>query len=83
METYQVQTNLSVQTVQTQIWATGSTSKGHGGLGNFTINRPTLDWVITLLQIPPPPTPSAPPLDVDLVAQIRVCTICTERLVCT
>ena len=37
---YQVQTNLSVQTVQTSIWATGSTSKGCGGLGNFTLNRP-------------------------------------------
>ena len=24
------------------------------GLGNFTINRPPLDWVITLLQIAPP-----------------------------
>ena len=29
---YQVQTNLSVQTVQTSRWATGSTSKGHGGI---------------------------------------------------
>jgi len=31
MGIYQVQTNLSVQTVQTSIWATGSTSKGHEG----------------------------------------------------
>ena len=45
--TYQVKTNFFVQTVQTSIWATGSTSKGYGELGNFTINRPPLDWVIT------------------------------------
>ena len=76
--TYQVQTNLSVQT---PIWATGSTSKDQGGLGKFTINCPPLDWVITLLQIPLP-LPLLSSLDVDLVAQIRVCTICMERLVC-
>ena len=57
---YQVQTNLFVQIVQTLIWATGSTSKGHGGLGNFTINRPLLDLVIILLQIPLS-LPCAPP----------------------
>ena len=48
MGIYQVQTNFFVQTVQTPIWTTGSTSKRHGELGNFTINRPTLDWVIIL-----------------------------------
>ena len=75
-----MQINLFVQTVQIWIWAIGSTSKGHRRLGNFTINRPLLDWVITLLQIPPP-TPLCPlPLNVDPMAQIEVCT---ERLVCT
>ena len=59
MGTYQLQTNFSVETLQTSIRATGSTSKGHGEGGNFTINRPSLDQVITLLQIPPP-TPLAP-----------------------
>ena len=33
MGTYQVQTNLSVQTMKTSIWAIGSTSKGRGALG--------------------------------------------------
>ena len=31
--TYQVQINLSLQTMQTPIWATGSTSKGRRGIG--------------------------------------------------
>ena len=44
---------LSVQTMQISIWAIGLTSKAYGGLGSFTINRLLLDWVITLLQIPP------------------------------
>ena len=35
--------------------------RGMWGLGNFIINHPLLDWLITLLQIPPS-TPSAPPL---------------------
>ena len=46
--TYHVQTNLFVKTMQTLICATRSTSKGHGKRGNFTINRPPLNWVITL-----------------------------------
>ena len=46
-----------MQTVQTSIWAVGSTSKRHGGLGKLTINRPPL---ITLLQIPPPTPPVHP-----------------------
>ena len=33
----QVQTNLSMQTIETSIWVIRSTSKGHEGLGNFTI----------------------------------------------
>jgi len=52
-------------------------------LVNFTINHLPLDWVITLLQIPPR-TPSTPLfLDVDLVTQIWICTVCTEMLFCT
>ena len=53
--------------------------QGVWGVGNFTINRPP---VITLLQIPLPPSLHTP-LDFDPVAQIEVCTVCTERLVCT
>jgi hypothetical protein len=82
MGTYHVQTNLSVQIMQTSIWTTESTSKGYGRLGNFTIKRPSLDWVITLLQISTP-TPPAHPLDDDPVVHIEVCIVCTERLVCT
>jgi len=52
------------------------------GLGNFTINHLPLDWVITVLQIPPP-TSALLPLDVDLMTQIEVCMICTEKLICT
>ena len=36
-------------------------SRGMWGLSNFAINRPLLDWVITLLQMPSS-TPSAPPV---------------------
>ena len=68
-----------VQTVQTSIWTTGSTSKGYGWSDNFIINRPPL---ITFLQISPP-TPRRTFLDIDLVAQIEVCIICTKRLICT
>ena len=74
MGIYQVQTN---PFVQTSILAPGSTSKGYGELVNFTINRPPL---ITLLQIPSPTLPTHP-LDVDPVVQIKVCTVCTKRLV--
>ena len=56
-------------------------SRGMEGLDNFTINRPLLDCVTTLLQIPSHSLYTSP-LDVDPVAQIRVCTVCTERLVC-
>ena len=38
-----MQTSLSMQTMETSIWVIGSTSKGHGGLSNFTIwTRP---WI--------------------------------------
>ena len=53
-----MQINLSMQTVQV-------------GLGNFIINRPPLDWVITSSL----PLSLRPPLDVDPVAQIEVCTV--------
>ena len=49
-----------------------------GELDNFIINRLPL---ITLLQITPL-TPLLTPLNVDPVAQIKVCTICTKELVC-
>ena len=56
--------------MQTSIWV-NQHLRGIGGFSNFTINRPPLDWVITLLQIPLPP--HAPlPLDVDPMAQIEV-----------
>ena len=43
--TYQVQTNLSVQTMETSIWAIGSIFKGCGGLDNFTIwTRPWIGY---------------------------------------
>ena len=55
-----MQTNLFVQIMQTSIRATESTSKGHRRLDNFTINRPPLNWVVTLLQNSPSlPSPCA------------------------
>ena len=81
--TYQVQTNLSVQIVQTLIWATGSTSKGGaegvggGGICKSVITQSKVGQLI--VKLPNPPCP----LDVDLVVQIGVCTVGTERLVCT
>ena len=57
---YQVQTNLSMQTVQTSIWTTGLTSKGHE-LGNFIIKPPAFGLGNhTFANLPP--TPCAPPL---------------------
>ena len=42
--TYQVQTNISVQTMKTSIQIIGSTFKGYGGLSNFTIwTRPWIE----------------------------------------
>ena len=63
MGTYLVQTNLSVQTVQTNCGG-----EVGGGFAKVQLGA----GVITLLQIPPPTSP--PQL---------VCTVCTERLVCT
>jgi len=59
-----VQTNLSPCKLQSE--PPDPHPRGKGELGNFTINHPPLNQVITLLHIPPP-TPSAPPLDVDPV----------------
>ena len=39
--------------------------------------------LITLLQIPPPTSLCPLLLDVDLMAQIEVFIVCTEKLVCT
>ena len=89
--TYHVQTNLSVQTMETLIWIIGSTSKGHGGFSNFTIW--TYTWIGNHTFANPPSHPSAPlPLDVDpmaqievsiVLAQIEVSIVCMKRLVCT
>jgi len=79
---YLVQTNLSVQTMQTSICTTGSSSNGcAGGVGvqicKSVITQSKDGRLIVKL-------PNLPyPLDVDPVVQIEVCIICTERLVCT
>jgi len=78
-----MQTNLSVQTIETSIWIIGSTSKG--GMG---------DWVILQFEpalglgnhtfANPVSHPSAPlPLAVEPMAHIEVSVVCTKRLVCT
>ena len=76
---YQVQTNLFVQPYKLLIWITGSTSKRHGGMGNFTLNRSPL---ITLLQIHLTRLLCIL-LDVDPVAQIRSLRGSIKILVCT
>ena len=54
-----MQASLFVQTVQTSVLATGSTSKGHGGLGNSTINQsPTSNH--NFANQPPPPSSHSP-----------------------
>ena len=78
-----MQTNLSVQIVQTLIWATGSTSKGGaegvggGGICKSVITQSKVGRLI--VKLPNPPCL----LDVDPVAQTEVRTVCTKRLVCT
>ena len=82
MGTYLVQINLSVQTMQTLIWAIGSTSKGRGAWGGSEdlqmCDYPTKSGrlIVKLHNLPCP-------LDVDLMVQIEVCMVCAERLVCT
>ena len=70
MATYQVQTNLSVQTVQTN----------YGGEVGGGICK---SISTTLLQIPPPTSPPLLQIPPPTSPPQLVCTVCTERLVCT
>jgi len=82
METYQMQTNLSVQTMQTSIWVIGSTSKGRGaGVEEGICKSVVIQFkggrlIVKLFDLPFS-------LDVDPATQIEVCIVCTEKLVCT
>ena len=80
--TYLVQTNLSVQTMQTLIWAIGSTSKGRdtgGGRGDLQKCDYSIQGRVQIVKLLNPPCP----LDVDPMTQIEVFIVCTEKLVCT
>ena len=77
-----MQTNLSVQTMQTSIWVIGSTSKGRGtGVGEGICKSVVIQFKSgrLIVKLFDPPCP----LDVDLVTQIEVCIVCMEKLVCT
>ena len=83
MGTDQVQDNLSVQTMQTSIWTTGSTSKGRRrGRGRWDLQK--CDYPIQGRAVNCKITQSTHnPWMSDPVVQIEVCTVCTERLVRT
>ena len=77
-----MQTNLSVQTMQTSIRAIGSTSKGRGAGGERGICKSVITQSKDMQLIIKLPNLSCL-LDVDPMVQIEVYTVCMERLVCT
>ena len=79
-----MQTNISVQIMQTSILVTRLWSKGalkEGGRRDLQKQEVICKgWLEALLQITPH---TFPPLDQHRVVQIEVCIVCTEKLVCT
>ena len=77
-----MQTNLSVQTIETSIWVIRSTSKGRGverWEGDLQKCDYPIQWWVQIVKLPNLPYP----LDVDPMTQIEVFIVCTKRLVCT
>jgi len=78
--TYQVQTNHSVQTIETSIWAIRSTSKRRGAErweGDLQKCDCPIQGQVQIVKLPN----LTYPLDVDPMTQIEVFIVCTERLV--
>ena len=80
--TYQVQTNLSVQIIETSICTIRSTSNGRSAErceGDLQKCDYPIQGRVQIVKLINPPYL----LDVDPMTQIEVSIVCTERLVCT